>query len=254
MTIAVQAPGASVALWEPTTLDQLGRHEADLEAALSRTPELLCLETKRTGIYGPFAVFNQLPLFNPQERTIYPDITLLTASGDLVIVEVKLFANAELRDRRVIAQAIDYVSSLSALTEDGMARLFNGGNDADWAAVVRSHFPEEQDADELADAFLKNAAGGNVHIVVACDKAPRGVHELAKSVSAQTHLGFSLDVVEVTPFVRLDGPRDEIMFVPNVRLSTEIVARTAINVRYEAGTPQPGVPPGRALQPHRRSC
>jgi hypothetical protein len=239
--IAVRAADGAAALWEPTSLDQLGKYESYLETALSETPELLCLETKRTGVYQPFAVFNQLSLVTPQGRTIAPDIVLLAASGDVVIVEVKLFANPELRDRRVIAQAIDYASSLSALTEDGMARLFNGGTDADWATLVSSHFPDEEDPEELAAAFLRNAYDGNVHIVVACDKAPKGVYELAKSVSAQSHLSFSLDVVEVTPYVSKDGPADAIMFVPNVRLSTEIVARTAVTVSYEQGVSQPGV-------------
>ena len=112
MTIAVQDLDGTPTLWEPTSLDQLGKLEDYLETALSRTPELLCLETKRTGIYGPFAVFNQLALDTPQGRTVYPDITLLAASGDVVIVEVKRFANPESKDRSVIAQVIDYVSSL----------------------------------------------------------------------------------------------------------------------------------------------
>ena len=240
-TIAVRGVGGSPALWKPTTLDQVGKYEADLETALSETPELLCLETKRTGIYAPFAVFNQLALATPMGREVYPDITLLTASGDVVIVEVKLFANPEMRNRSVIAQIIDYVSSISALDEQGMARLFSGGKDADWAALVRRHFPDEEDADELAAAILANAAAGDVHIVIACDKAPQGAYDLARSVSAQSHLGFSLDVLEVTPFVPADGPTDTIMYVPNVRLSTEIVARTAVNVSVDLGTQQPVV-------------
>ena len=122
-----------------------------------------------------------------------------------------------------------------------MARLFSGGKDADWAAFVRGHFPDEEDADELAAALLANAAAGDVHIVIACDKAPQGAYDLARSVSAQSHLGFSLDVLEVTPFVPADGPTDRIMYVPNVRLFTEIVARTAVSVGVDSGTHQPVV-------------
>lgn len=112
---------------------------------------------------------------------------------------------------------------------------------AEWVSLVRSHFPHEEDPDELAAALLANAREGNVHIVIACDKAPKGVYELARSVSAQSHLGFSLDVVEVTPYVPKDGTADVIMFVSNVRLSTEIVARTAVSITFETGTPQPGI-------------
>jgi len=241
MTIAVETADGGTALWEPTSLDQLGKSEAYLEAVLSKSPELLCLETKRTGVYGPFVVFNQLSLDTPQGRTVYPDIVLLAASGDVVIVEVKLFANPELRDRRVIAQAVEYASSLALLNEDSMARLFNAGNDFDWSALVRSHFPAEEDPDELAATMLQKAADGDVHIVIACDKVPKGVYELARSVSAQSNLGFSLNVVEVSPFVPQDGPAEAIMFVPSARLATEIVARTAISITYDVGSPQPGV-------------
>ena len=240
MTIAVQGPDGTPTLWEPTTLDQLGKLEADLEAALSRTPELLCLETRRTGIYGPFAVFNQLDLATPQGRTINPDITLLTASGDVVVVEVKRFVNPELRKRDVIAQAIDYVASLTALTEDGLARLFNRGEGADWNELVRDYFPNDPYLDELSDRLRTNAHDGNVHIVIACDKAPHGVYDMARSVSAQSHLGFSLDVIEVTPYVS-NSAAGQIMFVPAVRLSTDIVARTSVSVRVDSDSVQPVV-------------
>ncbi len=48
-TIAVQGPEGAIALWEPATLRQLGKDEAYLEAALSATPQLLCLESFSQG-------------------------------------------------------------------------------------------------------------------------------------------------------------------------------------------------------------
>jgi len=240
-TIAMHAPDGSRSLWRPTTMDQIGKCEKDLEVVLAETPALLCLESKRGGVYGPYAVFSQLELATPLSRGVIPDLVLLAASGDVVIVEVKLFANPELRNRSVIAQAIDYASSLSALSEAETVKLFSGGAAPDWVAFVHDRFPDEEDPQELAAAFLGNSKDGNVHIVVACDNVPAGLYEVARSVSSQSHLSFSLDVVEVTPFVPIDGPADAVMYVPNVRLSTEIVARTAVSVAIEAGSPQPGV-------------
>jgi hypothetical protein len=240
-TITMHAPDGSRSLWRPTTMDQIGRCEKDLEAVLAETPALLCLESKRGGVYGPYAIFSQLEFATPLSRGVIPDLVLLAASGDVVIVEVKLFANPELRTRSVIAQAIDYASSLSALSEADTVKLFSGGAASDWVAFVHDRFPDEEDPEELAAAFLGNSKDGNVHIVVACDNVPAGLYEVARSVSAQSHLSFSLDVVEVTPFVPKDGLADAVMYVPNVRLSTEIVARTAVSVAIEAGSPQPGV-------------
>ena len=240
-TIVTQGADGAPALWQPTTLDQLGKLEVDLEVALANTPELLGLESRRTGIYGPFMVFRQLELATPEGRAVYPDIVLLAASGDIVVVEVKRFVNPELKDRSVVAQIIDYVSSLAALTEEGMARLFNGGKQVEWASLVAGFFPGQEDIEELAATLLANARQGDLHMVIACDKAPNGLYERARSVSAQSHLGFSLDVVEVCPFVRKDGSADTIMFVPELRLSTEIVARTVVTVTDQQGAPLPSV-------------
>ena len=201
MTIAVRAASGETRLWEPTTLTQLGLMEADLETALARTPQLLCLEGRDSGIWGPFAVFTQLPLGTPLRREVYPDITLLAASGDIVIVEVKRFGNDELKGRHVIAQAVDYASSMSALDEGQLTRLFNGGEPAHWVDVVRRHFGEQHDVEDLAASLLRRATRGEVHVVVACDKVPLRTAGDGSGSLGESALSFSLQVVEVTPFV-----------------------------------------------------
>jgi hypothetical protein len=241
MTIALQGDSGETRLWKPTTLAQLGLREIDFEGVLARTPQLLCLEGRDSGIWGPFAVFTQLPLGTPLGRDVNPDITLLTGSGDVVIVEVKRFGNAELKGRQVIAQAVDYASSISALDEMQLARLFNGGEPAHWVDVVRRHFSNENDVEDLAASLLRRASRGEVHVVVACDKVPFGLREMARSISAQSALSFSLQVVEVTPFVPQDGEAESVMFVPAVRLETEVVAKTVITVQTPEGVPLPNV-------------
>lgn len=143
-------------LWEPTTLDRLGKSEAAFEEVLAATPALLGLESRRTGIRGPFRVFRQLSLTTPAGRVIYPDIVLLAASGHAIVVEVKRASNPELRDRAVIAQIIDYASSFAALDESSLAVLFRTTFATDtWAELVAGLFPDESDADELADELLR---------------------------------------------------------------------------------------------------
>jgi hypothetical protein len=240
-TIVTYAPNGTKTVWLPTTLDQIGKDEQYLESIIAETPELLSLETRRTGVYGPYAIFRQLAFTTPQYRKIIPDILLLAASGDIIVVEVKLFANPELRDRRVIAQAIDYAASLSALSDKELAGLFSQGKENALTPLVSTLFPDEEDPEELSATLLSNAKTGKIYVIVACDKAPPGLYELAKSVSAQSYLSFSLDTLEVTPFLSNNEASDYIMFVPNVRLSTEIVARTAITVTYQQGSPEPSV-------------
>jgi hypothetical protein len=238
--VTYTADGAKI-VWFPATLDEIKKEEQYLESVIAETPDLLRLDTRQTGVYGPYAVFRQLRFATPQSREIIPDILLLSASGDVIVVEVKRSSNPELRDRRVIAQAIDYAASLSALSEEELAELFSHGRENVWISLVNSLFSGDKDPEELAATLLSNIRTGKLHIVVACDKAPVGLYELAKSVSVQSYLSFSLDILEITPFLPDNGATDQIMFVPNVRLSTEIVARTAITVTYQQGSPEPSV-------------
>jgi hypothetical protein len=240
-TIVTYTEDGKKIVWLPTTLDDMKKEEQYLESVIAETPDLLRLDTRQTGVYGPYVVFRQLRFATPQSREIIPDILLLSASGDVIVVEVKRSSNPELRDRRVIAQAIDYAASLSALSKKELAELFSHGRENIWISLVNSIFPSDKDPEELAATLLSNIRTGKLHIVVACDKAPVGLYELAKSVSVQSYLSFSLDVLEITPFLPDNGATDQIMFVPNVRLSTEIVARTAITVTYQQGSPEPSV-------------
>ncbi len=237
-----QADG-SREIWKPITLDQVGKNERFLETVIAESPELLYLETKRTGIYGPFVVFRQRALSTPQGRLIIPDILVLAASGSLIVVEVKLFSNPELRDRRVIAQAIDYAASLSSLDENELAQLISQDNVCyqSWFDLITQLFPDEENAEELAQVFIENTRSGNLHIVIACDRAPAGLQELVRGVSRQSALGFTMSIVEITPFVRVGDLGGDILFVPHKKLTTEIVSRTAITVTYQQGTPQPSV-------------
>ena len=92
-TIVTYTSHGTKTVWSPTTLDQMGKNESYLESVIAETPELLRLETRGTGVYGPYAVFRQLRFTTPQAREIIPDILLLSASGDIIVVEVKLSSN-----------------------------------------------------------------------------------------------------------------------------------------------------------------
>lgn len=229
--------------WKPTTLDQIGQDESFLETVIAGHPELLHLETKRTGILKPFSVLRQRTLTTPQGRAITPDLLIFASSGDVILVEVKLFSNPELRDRRVIAQTVDYVASISALREKELVKFINRNDDTNltWSSLVEHLFPEEEYVEELAKVIYENIKMGNINIIIACDRAPVGLYEIIRSVSNQSVLGFTMDVVEIVPFVRNIAHNTELLFVPHRKLSTEIVSRTAITVTYLAGTPEPSV-------------
>ena len=95
----------------PTTVRELGKDEQFLEDLIAAHPALLELETNIEGVKGPFRIFSQNDFVNALDKSIIPDLTILCASGHVIIVEVKLSDNPELRDRKVIAQILDYAAA-----------------------------------------------------------------------------------------------------------------------------------------------
>lgn len=231
-------------VWLPTTLDQLNKQEDFLEEMIAENPKLLKLESRLTGILGPFAVFQQIVFETPQGREIQPDIVLFAASGHVIIVEVKRSVNPELKDRRVIAQIVDYAASFSAMSEKEIVALFDSeysSNEMLWSQIIQNHFPSEDNCDELAEILMNRFLSGELNLVIACDKAPTGLDELIKGVSTQSALGFKIDLVEITPYICQHAEDSGITFASRTHLTTEIVARTAVTVTYRQGDMQPSV-------------
>lgn len=78
---------------QPTTFDKLAKSEADLEDMIASEPHLLELEAQMDGIHGPLAVLRQHDLTNALDVGIIPDLVIFSASGHVIIVEVKLWKN-----------------------------------------------------------------------------------------------------------------------------------------------------------------
>ncbi len=232
-------PSGEMALWHPTTLDKLGKNEAFLEETLANSPVLMGLESRRTGIRGPFKLLQQVCMQTPSGRGLRPDIVMFAASGHVIVVEVKLYVNPELRDRAVIAQIIDYASSFAALDEQHCCELFGEADDSTWTESVESMFPGETDAEDLAAALLGRIQRGELNLVIACDKVPPGLPEIVAGIATQHSLGFDLDLVELTPYVHEVSDSAQIVFVPTTRLVTQIVSRTAVTVMYQQGDTKP---------------
>lgn len=224
--------------WLPTTLDQLGKLEEFLEDVLADSPDLMGLESLRTGIRGPFKCFRQSAMQTPSGRSIFPDIVMFSASGHVIVVEVKRSVNPELRDRAVIAQIIDYASSIAAMTEPQIVDLFGSSGDRTWTECVQSMFGDLVE-EELAAVLLDRMQAGELNLIIACDKIPTGLTDVVSGIASQSAVAFDLDVIEVAPFVKAEGDPSEILFVPSLRLSTEIVSRTAVTVTYREGDSQP---------------
>jgi hypothetical protein len=158
----------------------------------------------------------------------------------MIVVEVKLADNPELTDRRVIAQIVEYAGALVALDDRSLLSMFPGGSAAkNWTDFVKTCFPNEYRIDELAQVLRDRILTGQINIVIACDGVPSGLRQLIAGIAAQNAIGFELDVVEITPYVCPSNSKQVIAFIPTVRVSTEIVARTAVSITYRQADSQP---------------
>ena len=94
--LAVWSEASAPANWSPTTLAELEKSEEFFENVLGESPGLLNLDSRRSGIHGPYKILRQLPLNTPFGRTIYPDIVLVSNSGHIIVVEVKTQRESEM--------------------------------------------------------------------------------------------------------------------------------------------------------------
>ena len=226
-----------------TTLTDLGKSEEFLEEVIYENFGLLGLEQGQIGIRGPFQCWRQVSLNTPEGRTIYPDIVAISASGHLIVVEVKLSSNSELTNRKVISQIIDYASSFASASPSDLIAMFTSGDSSEttWEGFVGSLFPETSQIESIAATLAQRIRDGDLNLVIACDKSPLGTRELLRGVAVQSSLGFQLDLIEVIPHFDPDSNDDEIVFVPHRSATTEIISRTAVTVSIEEGAAEPGV-------------
>jgi hypothetical protein len=222
-----------------------GIDEKWLEDLIIAEPALVMMGElgERADLRGRWVAFSQLEVSAFNGRTIYPDIVFFSDRGEVVVVEVKLRKNPEIRDRQVVAQVLEYAACLAALEEDDLVRLFSRSTAHQrWTEVIAALFPEIEDSARLADTFQRRLASRQLHLSIACDEAPNGLRELVAGVVGQEALGeYSFRVSEIALFAPSSGPG--FVAIPSVRIATETVARTAVtvSVQMEGERPQTAV-------------
>jgi hypothetical protein len=221
----------------PTTMRALGKNELFLEQLIATHLGLLELENIDTGIRRPFKVFTQNDLKNAFNLTIIPDLLIFSSSGHVIIVEVKLSDNPELRNRKVLSQVIDYSGAFVDQSDEELLEIFSRSSKPanTWPQLIESFFPKEENIDLLSDKISNRLRRGEVKLVIACDKAPPGLKRFLSGISRQSALPFSLSLSEITPYVKPGNLETPALFISKTTLRTEVISRTAVTVRYEQG-------------------
>jgi hypothetical protein len=152
------------------------------------------------------------------------DILYVTATGQLVLVETKLWRNAEAR-RVVVAQILDYAKELSGWTYEDLSRqtaIASKRGPGYLLDCVRACHPGLDEA-AFVDGINRSLATGDFILIIAGDGIRHGAESLVSFLERYGNLRFHLALVEAASYRLADGA---IVLQPRVLSKTELLART----------------------------
>lgn len=206
----------------PLTSDSEGTlSERWLQIALFTAPESLPVREIDPHI-GPL-----IPVCMEIETGSGPaDILYVTPTGQVVLVETKLWRNPEAR-REVVGQILDYAKQLTTWSYeilDQKAAIAAKAGTNYLLNCLKNRFPE---ADETAfvDGVRRSLSSGDFLLLIVGDGIRYGAEALVSFLERYGHLRFGLGLVEVAIFQLPDGSR---LLQPRILAKTEVLTRTLV--------------------------
>jgi hypothetical protein len=173
-------------------------NEAWLQRLIHDYPECLPIDEIEPGFSPPVSVCMELPT-----RHGPIDNFLVTADGDIILVEAKLWKNPEAR-RKVIAQALDYASCLFEMRYEELEKAALKGDFGSqpkperlFDVVVQGESIEES---AFIDAVNANLRRGRIVILIAGDGIRSETEQLVDSLQSHAGFHFTLALVELAAF------------------------------------------------------
>jgi len=152
------------------------------------------------------------------------DILYVTRTGQVVLVETKLWRNAEAR-REVVAQILDYAKELSGWTYAELSRraaiATKGGSGYLLQQVKAAH----ADLDEAAfeDGINRSLKSGDFLLIIAGDGIRYGAEALVGFIERYGYMRFTLALVETAAYLL---PGGAMLLQPRILAKTETLRRT----------------------------
>jgi hypothetical protein len=177
-------------------LDTGQYNEGWVQELVHHSPSVLPINSVEPAFWPAIPVCMELPL-----RSGYLDNLLLTPSGDLVVVECKLWRNFEAR-RKVFAQIVDYAKDLQALSYPDLEqaiRTARGEPDYSLFRAVMDSADEDARVDEstFLDAVSRNLRRGRFLLAIVGDGVTENLEDLAKFLDQHAGLHFGLVLAHV---------------------------------------------------------
>ncbi len=131
------------------------------------------------------------------------DIFMITPSGEIVIIETKLWRNPEAR-RVVVAQILDYAKELSKWAYEDLQRELNrrlkrqGNTLYEIAKESNSEFLLNES--DFVDTVSMNLKKGNFLLLIVGDGIREGASGIAEFLISAGHLNFTFGMVELAVY------------------------------------------------------
>ena len=154
------------------------------------------------------------------------DILFITPSGQIVLVETKLWRNPEAR-REVLAQILDYAKQLTGWSYDDLAREASRSSGQGPGYLLRRVIDSHPslDAAVFVDGVNRSLKSGDFLLLIVGDGIRSGAESLVGFLQQYGNLRFSLGLIEAAAY-RLS--EDEILLQPRILARTEVLTRMVI--------------------------
>jgi hypothetical protein len=201
-----------------------GRKEAWLRNTLFEHPEILPIGDIDAS-FGPL-----IPLCKELRTEAGPlDIAFINRSGQLTLVECKLWRNPEAR-RKVVAQVLDYARAISSWSYSDLQRQVSAatGQQGNIPFQIARNFKSDLQEQRFIDQTHAAMRAGRFLLVIAGDGIREDVDGMAQLINRNAASGFSFGLVEVALYGLEQGG---LLIQPRVIVKTKIIERTVVLVR-----------------------
>lgn len=201
----------------------LGIHSEDwLQALIQSEPQILPISEIEPGFGEPIPVAREVPCGHGLIDNLY-----LTPSGDIVLVETKLWRNSEMR-REVVAQALDYVAALTGFSySDFEAAIVRGMDGPKRLHDLFANHPEALGEADFVDAVSRNLRRGRMLVMVLGDGIRSETEALANLLQSHAGAHFTFALVELATW---RTSNDAILCVPDLLTRTVMIERGVVRL------------------------
>jgi hypothetical protein len=152
------------------------------------------------------------------------DNLFLTPDGNIVLLEVKLWKNPEMR-REVVAQVLDYVASLSTMGWEAFeTAILKARGDASLGlySLIPENMSPLPEAD-FVDAVSRNLKRGRIVAVIVGDGIREETERLVDLVQSHSGTHFTLALVAISFFINMTTK--DLIAIPDVLMKTIMIER-----------------------------